>query len=551
MPLSQTDFVMIRNFARAFVLRLAPLLLLAPSSLLAQLAPPSTGGVPALMRELATLGHYERVLMIGAHPDDEDTELLTILSRGMGAEAAYLSLTRGEGGQNLVGPELGDALGILRTEELLGARRIDGARQFFTRAYDFGFSKTIDDAWQHWPRDSVLKDVVRIIRRFRPQIVVSVFSGTPADGHGQHQAAGWAAKRAFEVAGDPTVFPDLEREEGLAPWTPLKLYRSARFTPAAEVVTLDGGAIDPVTGKTFRQLAMEGRSLHRSQKMGQLQPIGPSVSRVTLWEDRTGVGKGGFWAGVDTSLAAWPFVRALPAALRDSALAAVRAFTAQVGRVRGALLGPARGAELDRLARDFEGIARIRERGECAGAMAPRCGSERDGAPPGPAEFVDQWRHVQALLADGSGVLLDAVAGTDRVVPGDTLGFTVVVANTGRAPLTGVWSVVDPYASDTVAARLAVGPGQAASMPGALPVGSGASITTPYFLAQPRVGSMYTWPREALGSWGLPFAEGGPRVVATWSPERGAERVHTERDLTARVLDPASGELRRPVVVVP
>src|SRR6476660_2230954 len=139
-----------------------------------QLEPPSTGGAVALDQELRMLGHYKRVLMIGAHPDDEDTELLTILVRGEGAETAYLSLNRGEGGQNAIGPELGEPLGLLRTEELLAARRLDGARQFFTRAYDFGFSKTQEETWTHWPRDSVLEDVVRIVRRFRPQIIVSV-----------------------------------------------------------------------------------------------------------------------------------------------------------------------------------------------------------------------------------------------------------------------------------------------------------------------------------------------------------------------------------------
>ena len=171
---------------------LLPLILFA-APLVGQLEPPSTGGVVALDRELRMLGHEKRVLMIGAHPDDEDTELLTVLVRGQGAEAAYLSLNRGEGGQNLNGSELGQALGLLRTEELLAARRLDGARQYFTRAYDFGFSKSLDETWTHWPQDTILKDVVRIIRRFRPQVVISVFSGTPRDGHGQHQAAGWAS----------------------------------------------------------------------------------------------------------------------------------------------------------------------------------------------------------------------------------------------------------------------------------------------------------------------------------------------------------------------
>ena len=197
------------------------------------------------------LGHDKRVLVIGAHPDDEDTELLTVLVRGMGAEAAYLSLNRGEGGQNLIGPELGEALGLIRTEELLAARRLDGARQYFTRAYDFGYSKTLDETWQHWPRDTILKDVVRIVRRFRPQVIVSVFSGTPRDGHGQHQAAGGRRGRRSRSRAIRPASPSWRREEGLQPWTPLKLYRSARFDTAATTLVLDGGALDPAVGQVL------------------------------------------------------------------------------------------------------------------------------------------------------------------------------------------------------------------------------------------------------------------------------------------------------------
>jgi len=130
-----------------------------------QFAPPGTGGVAALAGILEQLGANKRVLVIGAHPDDEDTQLLVLLSRGLGAQAAYLSLTRGEGGQNLIGPELGSGLGIIRTEELLAARELDGARQYFTRAYDFGFSKSADESFRFWPRDSLLKDVLEVIRR--------------------------------------------------------------------------------------------------------------------------------------------------------------------------------------------------------------------------------------------------------------------------------------------------------------------------------------------------------------------------------------------------
>ncbi len=267
--------------------------------LVAQGTGPSTGGLVALDQERRMIGHTRRALMIGAHPDDEDTEVLTILGRGQGVETAYLALNRGEGGQNLIGPELGEGLGVIRTGELLGARAVDGGRQFFTRSYDYGFSKTLEEAWRFWPRDSVLKDVVRIIRRFQPQIVIAVFTGTPRDGHGQHQAAGWAAAEAFRVAGDPTVFPELEREEGLAAFSPLKLFR-ARPDSASTTVVLDGGALDPALGQSFRQLAMRSRSLHRSQDQGSLQEIGPSVARLALVEDRTRGGPG-LWDGIDTS----------------------------------------------------------------------------------------------------------------------------------------------------------------------------------------------------------------------------------------------------------
>src|SRR5690606_22597975 len=189
------------------------LIAICPSPGPAQDGGPGTGGLVQQARDRLALSRPERVLMIGAHPDDEDNALLTILSRGMGASVAYLSLTRGEGGQNLIGSELGPSLGVLRASELVAAREIDGGDQFFTRAYDFGFSKTAEETRHKWSRDSVLKDVVRIIRRFRPHVIVSVFSGTPQDGHGHHQVAGILAREAFDVAGRADRFPELVVEE--------------------------------------------------------------------------------------------------------------------------------------------------------------------------------------------------------------------------------------------------------------------------------------------------------------------------------------------------
>ena len=153
-------------------------------------------GAAALGKAIQGLDGTMRVLMIGAHPDDEDTQVISWLSKGRHVETAYLSLTRGDGGQNAIGNELGEALGVIRTEELLAARRVDGGRQFFTRAYDYGFSKNAEEAFRQWPHDSLLRDVLTVVRAFKPHVIIGVFSGTPRDGHGQHQASGRSGGRS-------------------------------------------------------------------------------------------------------------------------------------------------------------------------------------------------------------------------------------------------------------------------------------------------------------------------------------------------------------------
>jgi LmbE family N-acetylglucosaminyl deacetylase len=373
----------------------------------------STGGTVALRQAERMLGHTKRVLMVAAHPDDEDTELLTVLVRGHGAEAAYLSLSRGEGGQNLIGPELGEALGLIRTEELLSARELDGARQYFTRAFDFGFSKNIDEASRFWPRDSVLKDAVRVVRRFRPQIMIAIFSGTPRDGHGQHQMAGWAALEAFAAAGDPARFPELQREEGLAPWAPVKLYRSARFDPTGASISLEGGILDGDIGQSYRQVAMRGRSLHRSQDMGVLQEPGPSTIRLALIEDRTGAGASDFWAGVDT---APPGPGSDGIAARDQARHAADAAVIRAGLV------------VDATATDGRIVPGQR--------LPVRLTVWNAGARPASAEF--------ALSApSGWGVTLCSPARVS-VAPGTVSTCTVEVAVAADAPLTTPYFLIAP-----------------------------------------------------------------------------------------------------------
>jgi LmbE family N-acetylglucosaminyl deacetylase len=483
----------------------------------AQLEPPSTGGIVALQQELRMLGHNKRVLMIGAHPDDEDTELLTLLVRGMGAEAAYLSLNRGEGGQNLIGPELGEGLGLIRTEELMAARRLDGARQYFTRAYDFGFSKSLDETWRFWPRDSILQDVVRIVREFQPQIIVAIFSGTPRDGHGQHQAAGWAAREVFRIAEDSTRFPGAGE-----PWRPLKLYRSTRFDSAATTLTLNGGELDDAVGQTYRQIAMRGRSLHRSQDMGTLQRIGPSQIRLQLLEDRTGGGNSPLFAGVDTSL---------------------------TGIHTGSGGSSGEGSQLEEyvrrvhaIRRDGPSMAGLRESYDLLNEVV------RTDAPA--LAVVSQRFHLEKAMGILSGVLVDLVADDDRVVPGQRVKVTASAWNPTELDLTVGLLVVtsNNWRLPQQAAEMIVRPGELSSDTMEFTVLDQADPTQPYFLARPRSGGVYTLP--GMGDVSAPFDS--PEISINFGLTDSGEFLGSQwREAGLRVNDQAFGERRRPLIVVP
>lgn len=495
-----------------------------PAPLVAQLQPPTSGGAVLLEQSLRFPGHYKRVLVIGAHPDDEDTELLTVLARQGGTEAAYLSLNRGEGGQNLIGPELGEALGILRSEELLSARRLDGAQQFFTRAYDFGYSKSLEDTWAHWPRDTVLKDVVRIVRAFRPQVIVSVFSGTPRDGHGQHMAAGWAAREAFRVAGDSTAFPELRREEGLAPWGALKLYQSTRFDTAGTTLRLDGGVVDPATGKTYRQTAMEGRSLHRSQDMGQLQSIGPSVVRLGLVHTRTGVPDTGLWAGVDTSMHA--LQRSL-VALGLSVHLDVAGYLAKL--------------EVARTASGPDQASALRAADSVLHAAAGNL----------PVELADQSRHLVDAWRAAAGVLVDARLDRPLVSPWTRAGFTCEVRAGHGVELPGC-TLAPRDGGVTFTRSASTGTADAAGYAaarGEVMLGDMA-LTTPYYLRAPRAGDLYRWPAD-LAALGRPFERAPLAVVVRPPGDSTASGLQHMREVTFRWNDQSLGEQRAPVAVVP
>lgn len=242
------------------------LLLFSPVLTFAQ--PTSAVQLYQAIQKLNVLGS---VLYIAAHPDDENTRLIAYLSKDRLYRTGYLSLTRGDGGQNLIGEEQGIALGLIRTQELLAARRIDGGEQFFTRAYDFGYSKTPKETFEKWDRESILSDVVWVIRRFKPDVIVARFPTTGEGGHGHHTASAILAQEAFEAAADPTRFK--EQLAYTEPWRATRLlWNTFNFggnnTTREDQFKVDVGGYNPLLGKSYGELAAESRSQHKSQGFG-------------------------------------------------------------------------------------------------------------------------------------------------------------------------------------------------------------------------------------------------------------------------------------------
>ena len=296
-----------RNFGGRSLLGAVLLLALVPVHAQRSYFP----GAAEIEQSLHKLDELGTVLHIAAHPDDERTAVLAYFARGRHMRTAYLSLTRGEGGQNLIGSEQGPQLGIIRTQELLAARQIDGAEQFFTRAIDFGFTRTAEETLQKWGHDRILSDIVWVVRRYRPDVILLGFSGTPRDGHGQHQTSAILGKEAFTAAADPKMFP--EQLKYVQVWQARRLVQAAGFggppgggrggrggrggaapqgqpaapqaadteTQAAEPWA-DTGAYNPILGYSYEELAVLSRSMHHSQGTGAMRRPGPGKSTFTI-----------------------------------------------------------------------------------------------------------------------------------------------------------------------------------------------------------------------------------------------------------------------------
>ncbi|MBA2736222.1 MAG: PIG-L family deacetylase, partial [Pyrinomonadaceae bacterium] len=377
-------------------------------------------GLGQMLRRLQTTAS---ALHTGAHPDDEDSGLLVYLARKEQARTAYLSLNRGEGGQNVIGSELFEALGVIRSEELLQARRLDSGQQFFTRVMDYGFSKKREEAARIWGEKEVLGDMVRAIRVFRPLVIISRFSGTPADGHGQHQLAGYLTPIAFKAAADPNQFPE-HFQEGLRPWQAKKLYVGQSFVQNAQNVptlTVNTGDYDQLIGRSYFEIAMEGRSQHKSQEMGSLELRGKQTSGLRLLESTVAKTENeqSIFAGIDTSITGIPKAVGLNedflnGELRDIQNAAAKALAGFDALNPGKVVEPL-----------VEGLKKVRE---ARREIAERANRGQNAAL-ADADFLlgKKEQEFSKALQAAAGVVVDATTDSETVVAGDKTGVAVRV----------------------------------------------------------------------------------------------------------------------------
>lgn len=249
---------------------------------------PTTYTSSELYHQLEKLNTSARVLYLAAHPDDENTKLISYFANKQHVRTAYLSLTRGDGGQNLIGTEIGSGIGVLRTQELLAARKIDGGEQFFSRAVDFGYSKSADETFKKWGEENILADVVFIIRKFRPDVIITRFPPSNYAGHGHHEASAILAGDAFDLAADPNAFP--EQLKAVDVWQPKRLYYNTsswwikdleeQARKSDDFLRIDVGEYNSLLGESYAQIASRSRSQHQSQGFGTDFPYGTNIEYI-------------------------------------------------------------------------------------------------------------------------------------------------------------------------------------------------------------------------------------------------------------------------------
>lgn len=468
-----------------------------------------------ILQALKKLNTVGSVLYIAAHPDDENTRLMAYLSKEKNLRTGYLSLTRGDGGQNLIGKEQGDLLGLIRTQELLAARKIDGAEQFFTRANDFGFSKNADETLKTWNKDSVLADVVWCIRRFKPDVIICRFPTTGEGGHGHHTSSAILALEAFDAAANPKKFS--EQLAYTETWQATRIFWNTfnfgtNNTTSPEQLKADVGIFNPLLGKSYGEIAAESRSMHKSQGMGSAKTRGTTIEYFKYLKG-TATNKEDLFEGIDQTWKRVPNT----SKIKELINATLNAYNIQHPE-----------NSLSQLADIYKELQEL---------------DEND-------TYVRYWKiqklkEVENLFLACSGLWLEAATSDYIGIPNNNSIITAQLVNRSNSEIR-LNKITWPASGDTIIG-LSLKPNQLYSfkhtekLPVALP------YSTPYWLQQQHDIGMYHVAAQQL--IGQPENESSTTVM--FDIEFRGIHLQCKRPFIYKFTNPVKGEVYRPFEVVP
>ena len=471
----------------------------------------NAGEIQLALQKLNVLG---RVLYIAAHPDDENTNLMALWSNGSLYETAYLSITRGDGGQNLIGPELRERLGVIRTEELLAARRVDHGKQFFSRAIDFGFSKTAEETMRIWDHDKILSDVVWVVRKFRPDVIVTRFSPEDQLTHGHHTASAILAREAFSAAGDPNRFP--EQLAFVKPWRPTRLVwntspfffsnRNLPFDPTGLTV-LEAGGYNSLLGKAYTEIAAASLSMHKSQGVGSPPRRGARKEYFKLLEGQPMTTS--LFEGIDTN---W------------SRVANSESIATQIRQIISQFLPADPAASVPELLKLRQAMNGIKDE-----SWVPEKKAELDG-----------------IIAACLGLHVEASTTNGAVTPGQTATIKLEAINRCNIPVT-LQEIRFPLSGDSMKIDAALPSNELVTRDLSCKIPENTPYSQPYWLR--KSGTLGAFAVDDQTLVGLP--ENPPDLPVEIVLQINGQELRYIVDTKYRMVDPVAGELRRPLVIEP
>ncbi len=488
---------------------LSLLLILTLSSFCLGQLQPNAAQLKQKLKKLNVLGS---VLYVAAHPDDENTRIISLMANDKLVETAYLSMTRGDGGQNLIGPEIRDLLGLIRTQELLAARRIDGGRQFFTRAIDFGFSKSADETFEIWNKDEILSDVVKVFRQFQPDVIITRFPPDSRAGHGHHTGSAILAGEAFEISARQDVYPEQVREFGT--WQVKRLYTNTgrwwnttinEETPG--IITLNVGKYNPILGKSITEIAAVSSSQHKSQGWGRPGERGYEPEFLEYIKgDRA---EKDLFEGVNTS---WTRIKG-------------------GGRIQPLVTKAIEDFDEENPSSTVPLLFQIRKE-----ILSLENGVWKNR----------KLREVEQLIVDCLGLFVEATSTVHGISPGEVLELKAEVANRSATNISLLRISSSDLSYDS-AMNFVLRPDISNTFKSKKVLKATAPYSDPYWLQHPHEQGIFTVKEKS--HIGKP--ENDPALTVKFLLKVGQESLELTRPLIYKWTDPVKGELWRPLEVLP